>query len=402
MTALPALLLAALGAAVPPPAELTVLAASSLKKPLDAASRAFEGAHPGLHIHLSAAATGVIAQQLEQGAPADVFIGAAAEPAHGLAARGVLEAPVVIARNRLVVAVPSRSALHPQALADLSSAAYRHLGIGTAKTVPAGEYAMQAIRGAHLDRALGERFVYSESVAQVLTQVTSGAVEAGFVYQSDVGGSDGAAVVAFAIDDAAHDPIVYPAAVVAKSGQLALARELVALLQGAAGQRLLTEAGFLPAHEAGLEVAGAVPNPGHLGQAELEALGAVKGTWSDHQGAHEVLGVPLDRVLARVGFEAGPMGKDVPKAEKRFGYKKVVVANSPDGFQAVFSCAELRPTMGPTRALVIWQLDGHPLPVEQGPLRLAVLTDQEPSRSLYALDRLDVVDLRQVVPPRAK
>jgi hypothetical protein len=93
------------------------------------------------------------------------------------------------------------------------------------------------------------------------------------------------------------------------------------------------------------------------------------------------------------------MGKDVPKAEKRAGWKKVVVASAADGFQAVFSCAELAAEMGPTRALVIWKLDGAPIAADEGPLRLVVLTDQEPSRSLWSLKRLEVVDLRKIAPP---
>jgi hypothetical protein len=143
-----------------------------------------------------------------------------------------------------------------------------------------------------------------------------------------------------------------------------------------------------------LVVSGALMRPGTIELSELKALGAEAATWRDHKGEHAVVGVRLDKVLVHFGFDPGPMGPDVPKSEKRSGWKKVVVASAPDGFQAVFSCAEISAQMGSTRALVIWEMDGKPLPASMGPLRLAVLTDQEPSRSLYQLSRLDVVDLR--------
>jgi DMSO/TMAO reductase YedYZ molybdopterin-dependent catalytic subunit len=129
--------------------------------------------------------------------------------------------------------------------------------------------------------------------------------------------------------------------------------------------------------------------------AELKALGGQKAKWTAHGQTHEVEGVPLDLVLTHFGFEAGPMGPDVPKALKRAGWKKAVIASAADGFQAVFSCAELMPSMGGTRVLIAWSVDGKDLPADDGPLRLVVLTDQEPSRSIYALRTLEVVDLRE-------
>lgn len=50
--------------------------------------------------------------------------------------------------------------------------------------------------------------------------------------------------------------------------------------------------------------------------------------------------------------------------------------------------------MGPTRALLVWKMDGKPLPETMGPFRLVVLTDQEPSRSVFQLVKLEIIDLR--------
>ena len=146
--------------------------------------------------------------------------------------------------------------------------------------------------------------------------------------------------------------------------------------------------------EAILQVSGALPRTGSLALADLAALGPVKASWVGHGEKHEVYGIPLERVLTHFGFEPGSMAGGVSTQDKRKGWKMVVIASAPDGFQAVFSCAELFESMGATRALVIWRVDGKPLPPDRGPLRIAVLTDKEPSRSVHSVSKLLVVDPR--------
>ena len=101
----------------------------------------------------------------------------------------------------------------------------------------------------------------------------------------------------------------------------------------------------------------------------------------------------LDKVLTHLGFSPGPMGREVPVADKRAGYRKVLRATARDGYQAVFSMAELSEGLGRTEVLVVWAVDGKALDPEEGPLRLVALTDGEPSRSLRQLERLEVIEL---------
>ncbi len=146
-----------------------------------------------------------------------------------------------------------------------------------------------------------------------------------------------------------------------------------------------------------LELSGELPRPGPVTVDELKSLGAQEATWTAHGEEHRVLGVRLDKLLRARGFTPGPMGKvagkEVPKSEKRAGWRRVVLATAADGYQALFGCAEIDAEMGPTQALLIWQLDGKPLPAGQGPLRLVVLTDREPSRSIYAVRKLELLDV---------
>ena len=147
-----------------------------------------------------------------------------------------------------------------------------------------------------------------------------------------------------------------------------------------------------------IEVAGALPRTGKISLGELKKLAVTKAIWKSHGEGHEVTGVGLDKLLAKFGFEPGAMGKDVPKQDKRRGWRKVVVATARDGYAAVLSCAEIFEDMGPTRALVVWEVDGKPVPADRGPFRLVVLTDKEPSRSIHSLAKLEVVDLTPKVP----
>ncbi|HVP69237.1 MAG TPA: hypothetical protein VMT17_18455 [Anaeromyxobacteraceae bacterium] len=142
-------------------------------------------------------------------------------------------------------------------------------------------------------------------------------------------------------------------------------------------------------------ISGALPRSGTLAQQDLEALGAATTEWVDHGERHTVTGVPVEKALLAFGFAPGPKGKHVPVGEKRGGWRKVLVAIGRDGYQVAFSCAELSPEIGATRALLVWAMDGKPLREATGPLRLVVLTDHEPARSVQGLVRLVVVDATQ-------
>jgi hypothetical protein len=139
-----------------------------------------------------------------------------------------------------------------------------------------------------------------------------------------------------------------------------------------------------------VRVGGELPKTGSLTQGELERLGAVTVPWTNHGQTHQITGVRLDKVLVHFGFTPGPMGKDVAIKDKVKGYREVVVATARDGFQAVFSCAEVSEGMGPTTAYIVWQVDGKPLGPDVGPLRLVVPTDGESARSIRQLDSLRV------------
>lgn len=149
-----------------------------------------------------------------------------------------------------------------------------------------------------------------------------------------------------------------------------------------------------------LTISGAVSKEASIDVASLEKLGGEEVEWKHKDKTYRFTGVPLEKVLAEHGVKAGVMSNEIPKPEKLAGLKYVIVGSSPDGYQAVFSFSELSTFQGqPTKAFVVWKLDGKPLPEEMGPFRLVVPTDKEGARSMYHLAALQVVDMRQVVKP---
>ena len=222
---------------------LTVSAAASLTDVFRDIGQRFEAAHPGVSVRFNFAASGVLIQQIAQGAPADVFVSADEETI----ARGMREKLLDpdsrrdIASNVLVLIVPG-SVTSPTTLADLAGAGVKRVAVGKLATVPVGRYAKQALEAAGIWSVVEGKAVYAESVRQVLDYVARGEVDAGFVYRTD------AAImpdkVRVAQEVGGHDPVRYPAAVVADSGQKTLAREFLAYVLAPEAQAMLAKRGF--------------------------------------------------------------------------------------------------------------------------------------------------------------
>ncbi len=214
--------------------KLVVFAAASLRDVFTALLQDFKH-----EVIFNFAGTQELRTQLEHGALADVF--ASADPRHmdALVKAGKVSAPIVFARNALVVVVPKDSALAAfEQLPDV-----QRIVVGAAE-VPAGRYTQAVLERAGEDfRARVEAKVVSRelNVRQVLTKVALGEAEAGIVYRTDVTG----AVKALPIPSELNVVAEYPIAVTTGAPHAALAKAWVELVLSDAGKRRLAEAGFL-------------------------------------------------------------------------------------------------------------------------------------------------------------
>lgn len=224
--------------------EVIVSAAASLTNAFQAIGTAFEKAHPGAKVTLNFAASGPLLAQIRQGAPVDVFASADQETMDRAAKDRLLAdgTRADFARNTLVLIVPASATVVPQKLADLTGAGLRRIATGTPASVPVGRYTVAAVQDAGLAAALEPKWIYGESVRQVLNYVARAEVDAGFVYRTDALIDQGKTRIAFTVPTAT--PVSYPIAQIAASRNAALGRDFIAFVRGEAGQKILGGFGF--------------------------------------------------------------------------------------------------------------------------------------------------------------
>lgn len=216
--------------------QLVVFAAASLQQTFTALGNQLMAQNPDLHITFSFGASSTLAQQLEQGAPADVF--ASANPATMKAASSVTDKPVTFAHNSLEIVVPAGNPGHVTGLADFAKP---QLKIALcAVEVPCGSAAATAFAAAGVTPAPD---TYEKDVTATLTKAVLGEVDAALVYRTDVR-SAGDKVQGIDFPQAAGARNDYPIATVAGARNHAAAQAFVDLVLSAQGQQVLTAAGF--------------------------------------------------------------------------------------------------------------------------------------------------------------
>ncbi|MFF4169382.1 molybdate ABC transporter substrate-binding protein [Streptomyces sp. NPDC001744] len=225
------------GAGSAPRTRLTVLAAASLTDVFRTAGAAYERSHPGTRVTFSFAGSQELVAQVAQGAPADALV--TADTGSMDKVRADTGAPVVIARNRLVIAVGKGNPFKVDALEDLADT--RLKVVLAAPGVPAGTYGAKILDA----RGITVRPVSREpNVRAVLGKVGLGEADAGLVYATDAE-SAGGKVDAVRIPDAQNAVAAYPAATLKASENAGAAAAFVAWLSSPEAQKILRDAGFL-------------------------------------------------------------------------------------------------------------------------------------------------------------
>jgi molybdate transport system substrate-binding protein len=216
---------------------LVVSAASSLTDAFEAYGDAFGD------VRLSFAGSDDLAAQIRQGVKPDVFAAANTRLPDELHAEGLVDRPVAFATNELVLAVPMRADA-VTAIADLEKPGTT-IAIGTAE-VPIGSYTREVLGrlGPARARAILANVRSEEpDVKGIVGKLTQGAVDAGFVYQTDVAATGGA-LRGIALPAALQPRVAYGVAVVEGAEHPAAARRFVAGLLRGAGASELRAAGF--------------------------------------------------------------------------------------------------------------------------------------------------------------
>jgi molybdate transport system substrate-binding protein len=229
-------------AQVPVPT-LTVFAAADLGPAFRQLIPEFErSAHA--HVTLVPGSTGTLAQQILNGAPADLFFAASESATDDLGREGLIlpQSRTLYARGQLVLAGLKTSTVHPRTLQDLANPRIRRIAIANPSHAPYGLAAQQALQTAGLWTAVQPKLVYGENVQQALQFVQSGSAEAG-IFARSLAETQGLAWTL--VDSSLYAPINQTAVVLNPAKQPALALLFLEFVKGPRGRAVLKRFGFL-------------------------------------------------------------------------------------------------------------------------------------------------------------
>ena len=217
---------------------LTVAAAADLSALQPNLSASFTKTHPEIHLRFVNSASAVLKQQLENGAPYDVYLSANAAFVDQLAKAGKLRPDSVRAYAKGRLGLLWRDG-QPHDFKNLGDAGVRHVALPNPKLAPYGVAARQALEHAGIWPAVQPKVVYGENVRQTLQLFESGNADAVLTADSLLAGKH-----PFLIPDAWHQPILQKAGAVAGSSQREAADTFLNFMTGPAAQKIFAQFGF--------------------------------------------------------------------------------------------------------------------------------------------------------------
>uniref|UniRef100_A9A892 Molybdenum ABC transporter, periplasmic molybdate-binding protein n=1 Tax=Methanococcus maripaludis (strain C6 / ATCC BAA-1332) TaxID=444158 RepID=A9A892_METM6 len=224
---------------------ITVSAASSLTDAMTDVAAAFEKDYPNINVELNFAASGSLRQQIEGGAPVDVFASASKKHVDILEEENLTVAGSTMnfASNRLVLIVPAGNPLNITSVEDLTNTDVTKVSIGNPETAPVGKYAKESLENSGLWDELEEKMVYGENVRQVLTYLETGDVDTGFVYMTDAKIAKENSIEIITTVPTVTE-IIYPVCIIDSSENKEEAQVFVEYLTSETGKQILTDYGF--------------------------------------------------------------------------------------------------------------------------------------------------------------
>lgn len=228
---------------------IMVSAAGSLTDVGEELKAAFLEKYPHVTIDFNYASSGALAQQIENGAPTDLFLSAASKDMNTLEEKQLInkDTRVNFAKNEVVIVAAKDSSVEISSLEELANLDFDYYAQGDFEAVPVGRYAKQALEGAGVWEGLTDKRVLATDVNQILSYVTAGNAELGFVFKTDAIRSNDVKI-AYILDATSHDPVVYPGAVVTSSINAPLAQAFLDFIVSSEGLAILEASGFASAN----------------------------------------------------------------------------------------------------------------------------------------------------------
>jgi molybdate transport system substrate-binding protein len=223
---------------------VVVFAAASTGNTMDKITEQFSQQRKTIKIQTSYAASSTLAQQIAEGADAQVYVSANERWADYLQKQDLVAQRRDLLSNRLVVIQPADSTVEVKTPADLQTPAIAHLALADPEAVPAGIYAKQALVKLGLWGKLKSKVVAAADVQHVLSYVELGAAEAGIIYSTDARGSN-SVKVAVEIDPKLTEPILYPIVLLREGQDRPAAEAFYQYLCGPEAAKIFQDLGFV-------------------------------------------------------------------------------------------------------------------------------------------------------------
>ena len=223
--------------------DINLFAAASLKDVLNELTDTYTKSHPHVKFKKNYGGSGLLAKQIMNGAPADIFISASISWVDYLkTAKNIDEkSREVFAYNELVFV--GRESQNVKSLQDLIR--LEKIAVGSPKSVPAGEYAMEAIKKAGLEKQLQRKWVMTKDVRECLLYAIRGDVDGAFVYKTDVYQGIENVKMLFTVPQEYYPQVVYPMILTREGAQKSDAVDFYTVLRSKEAKEVLRKYGFI-------------------------------------------------------------------------------------------------------------------------------------------------------------
>lgn len=225
--------------------EVYILAAASMTDAVKEIGANYEKEHPNVKLIYNFASSGALQTQIEQGAPADIFISAAQKQMDNLEQKNLIDKSTRrdLLENKVVLITNKDNTLKISDFNDLATDKIKKIALGDPKSVPVGQYSEEIFKNLNILDNVSKKAVYASDVRQVLSWVENGEVDCGIVYATDAAISDKVKILMNAPDNT-HKPIIYPVAMVSSTKNAEIAKDFINYLSQDKQKNILIKYGF--------------------------------------------------------------------------------------------------------------------------------------------------------------
>jgi molybdate transport system substrate-binding protein len=225
--------------------ELLISAAASLNNVAEDLMKLYKNKAPHVKLTFTFASSGALQTQIEEGAPADIFMSAALKQMNALEEGGYIleDTKKELLVNKVVLIVPKGNPAQVGSFEDLATDKVKLVALGDPESVPVGQYSEEIFNSLGLLEEVKIKANYGTDVPQVLSWVESGEVDCGLVYATDAASSDEVEVISAAPENS-HKPVIYPVAVLKASKNVDEAKKFVDFLSSPEAKVTFESYGF--------------------------------------------------------------------------------------------------------------------------------------------------------------